>query len=157
MARFIKVTPEVITGLQAMLNLEAHLNIQYRKDARVAKRLGAGKTKSKLKYYGNCAHKFQESITDRLLAVGADPEIDMETVTAQDNLTDIFNNFVTLETALMNAARDLIKVCTAGGDETTAEKLRHIQERHEDHISWLDIQLNLIDANDEGEYILEMA
>lgn len=151
--------PAVIKSLQTALALEAHLNIQYRHDARVVSFMGVKKTVGKLSKLGNKAHEFMKLLANRILVLGGDTNYtvgDIVDPQGQPALTAIFRNELKLEMALVVTGRTAIQTAVGVGDEATAEKLRHIEERHEDAVAWLEKQLRLIAAlGGEAEYIAE--
>ena len=151
----MKGTPEVIDFLQKMLALEVHLNVWYRNMWRVIKHLGVKASAHDIKDLGTCAHKFVKILKDRLLYFDADTAYNAGEVEDQSTLTATFQFAQTLERELLEMGLAGIKLAVAAGDEATAEKLRHIEERHEDNWEWLDEQLNLISGMGEPLYISE--
>lgn len=148
--------PEVIAALRSLLALEAHLNIQYRHDWRLIKFMGVKKTAHKIKDLGDKAHCFMKILSDRILVLGGRMDYIVGSITDQTTLTAIFQNELQLEMVLVQQGRQAIQTAVAAGDEDTAEKLRHIEERHEDAVGWLEQQLRLEGVvGGEGEYIAE--
>lgn len=154
MKRTLDGSPEVITALQAVLAAEAHLNIQYRRDWRRVKVWGFKKVAAKLKDLGDNTHDFMKILQDRLSVLGGgDAEYTIGAINAPPSLTAVFQGELQLEQQLIDLGRTAIRVSVTNGDEATAEKMRHIEERHEDAAIWLEQQLNLIDGfeEDSGE------
>jgi bacterioferritin (cytochrome b1) len=149
----MKASPEVMASLLAILAKEAHLNMQDRRDWRAVYKMGVKATAHKLKKFGTMAHKFQVIIADRILDLGGDTEYDCGSVVAGKTLTEIFKTEMALEDELATMCQAGIGTAVKAGDEATAEKLRHVEERHEDHVVWLEEQLTLIAGMTEPTYI----
>jgi bacterioferritin (cytochrome b1) len=145
--------PTVITFLQGMLPLEAHLNLTYRNDWRRIYSMGVKGSAHKLHKLGNRAHQFMKQVDDRLLDFKADTNYTVRDIVGQNTVTDTFKADLALESALIEMGRAGIKLSVGVGDETTAEQLRHIEERHEEDAVWLEEQLGLIAGMGEPFYI----
>jgi bacterioferritin (cytochrome b1) len=145
--------PDVLKALVSMLGMEAHLNIQYRHDWRVVHEIGAKGTAHKIKKLGKRAHEFMVILADRVLDLDGETEYTVGAITEQSTLTEVFQNELKLEQGLATVGIANIQLAVANGDEATAEKLRHIEERHEDDAVWIERQLTLIGGMTEGVYI----
>lgn len=149
----MKGNPEVISSLLDILALEAALNMQWRRDWRAIHDMGAKGSARDIKNLGKSAHRYMVLVADRILDLGGDTEYDCGSVVAFKTLTDIYRNGLTLETKLADMTQAGIDLAVEKDDEATAEKLRHIEERHEESMVWLEAQLNLIGGMSEGTYI----
>ena len=148
-------SPAVIANLLEMLAAEYNLNLQYRMNARTLKYIGLDKMVGKMKKYADRAHCFYILVTDRLLVLGAKPKVNVGSIGEYDSVTDLFKASLDAEQALCNLAITGIQTAVANSDECTAEKLRHIEERHERQASWFAQQLTLIASLGEAIYLSE--
>ena len=127
----MKGNPEVISSLLDILALEAALNMQWRRDWRAIHDMGAKGSARDIKNLGKSAHRYMVLVADRILDLGGDTEYDCGSVVAFKTLTDIYRNGLTLETKLADMTQAGIDLAVEKDDEATAEKLRHIEERHD--------------------------
>lgn len=151
----MKGSPEVIAALASALAEEAHLNMQYRKDWRVVRFMGAKKTARKLKRFGCDAHAWQKKVTDRLLLLGGEPQFDMDPVTVQRNLTETFKNELALEMAILAPYEQAIQISMKAFDDGTRNLFEHLIKWHQGHVGYLEQQLTLIAGLSEAGYIAE--
>lgn len=148
----MKPAPEVVANLQSILAAEAHLNIWYRNAWRVVKHLGVKGSANSIKSLGTRAHKFMKLVKDRLLDLGADTTYSVGEIADTSSLTTTFKEALALESGLVDLTRAGVGIAVTAKDEATAEKLRHIEERHEDNVVWLGEQLTLIAGMGEPLY-----
>jgi len=147
--------PKVIANLLEMLAAEYNLNLQYRMNAQTLKYIGLDKMVGKMKKFADRAHCFYNLITDRLLVLGAKPKVNVGAIGEYDSVTDLFKASLEAEQALCTLGIAGIQTAVAAGDECTAEKLRHIEERHEKQAAWAAQQINLIASLGESIYLSE--
>lgn len=151
----MKGNPDVIKSLLAMLAAEARGNLQYRHDWRRVKHMGVKSSAHDIKDLGTRLHRFMKILADRLLDFGADTDYTIGAITDYNTLTDTFKAEMAMEVELAAMGQAAITLAVSKSDETTAEKLRHITERHEDDAVWLGEQLTLIAGMGEPLYISE--
>ncbi len=152
----MKGSPEVIKALQSALALEAHLNIQYRHDWRIVKFMGVKKVACKIKGLGGDAHCFMKKVADRILFLGGDTNYSVGAITDQPNLTAVFENELKLELAIVEPYEQAVQTAMKALDDTTRNLFEHLLKWHQDHVGWLEQQLQLIQTvGGEGEYIAE--
>ena len=151
----MKGDPEVISALQAMLAAEAHANIWYRNMWRVVKHMGVKASAHDLKSLGTRMHRFMKILKDRLLDFKADVTYEVGEISDESTLTATFKTAQAMEDDLSDMGQAAIELAVAKNDETTAEKLRHITERHQEDVVWLDEQLTLIAGMGEPLYVSE--
>ena len=149
----MKGNPEVIKSLVSLLAAQASANMQYRLDWRVVNHFGAKGSAHSIHKLGTRAHKFQKILADRILDLGGDTSHDVAPVAEQSTLTDVFKNEAKMETNLIALGEAAIALAVTKNDEATAEKLRHIEERDEKNLIWVETQLDLIGGMGEGVYI----
>ena len=144
---------QVKVALAAALAAEAHLNIQYRKDWRSVKFLGARKVARVLKDFGDDVHGWQKAVNDRLLFLGGEPAFDVGSITIQTSLEDTFKNELALEMAIVTPYEKAIQTCMAALDDTSRNLFEHLLKWHQKHVAWLEQQIALIDGMDQATYL----
>lgn len=140
----MKGAAPVIANLQAILAAEYNINLQYRNDSVALKFLGVPKLAQKFKKHANQSHEFYQQVTKRLLVIGGSTSVDVGKITEEADVPGLLKDALSAETNLCQLGITGIETAVAAKDETTAEKLRHIEERHEDRAAWIEQQLNLI-------------
>lgn len=152
----MKGNPDVIKALQAALALEAHLNIQYRHDWRIVKFMGVKKVARCIKELGTGAHCFMKKVADRILFLGGDTNYTVGQIVDQRSLTEIFQNELQLEMAIVQPYEQAVQAAMKALDDTTRNLFEHLLKWHQEQIGWLEEQLRLIEmVGGEGEYIAE--
>lgn len=142
----MKGSPEVIASLQRAFTLEWQINVQCRNDQNTLKFWGVGKNvRGHIKKFGDQSHEFLQSLRLRIQRLGAPAVAGSvntgETTDPEDiNVEAIFDRQLILQEQIMQVGLEAIGTAVEAGDETTAEKLRHIEERHEDAVAWLEKQ-----------------
>jgi bacterioferritin len=151
----VKGNLDVIKALEAAAAQEAHLNLQYRLDARSLKFMGLKKLTCKMKKFGDGAHCFLKLLTDRTLFLGGDPGYDIAPVVEQTSVTALLKNALALEMAVVDPYEQNVQLSMKALDDTTRNLFEHLLKWHQKHIGWLEQQLRLIDGLGETEYMAE--
>lgn len=151
----MKGSAPVIANLQALLAAEYNINLQYRNDCIALKFLGIGKLASKFKKLADQSHDFYQHLTKRILVLGGSTSVDAGKVTEEIDVMGLLKSALSAETNLCTMGIAGIEIAVVNKDETTAEKLRHIEERHEDRCAWIEQQINLIDQMGISIYLSE--
>ena len=151
----MKGSSQVISSLQALLAAEYTINLQFRNDTIALKFLGMPKLAGKFKHFANQSHDFYQAITKRLLVIGGSTSVAVGNVSEQATVPDLLKNALSAENALCALGIAGIETAVAQKDETTAEKLRHIEERHEDHVAWIERQIALVEQLGLEIYLAE--
>lgn len=146
---------DVIRVLEVAAAEEAHLNLQYRLNARSLKFMGLKKLTCKMKKFGDGAHDFLKMLTDRILFLGGDPGYDVAPVVEQTSVTALLNNALVLEMAIVEPYEQNIQIAMKALDDTTRNLFEHLLKWHQRHIGWLEQQLRLVDGLGETEYMAE--
>ena len=147
--------PQVLATLTAAMAREAHLNLQYRLDARLLRFLGVKKTARKVYKLGDDAHDFLKAVTDRLLFLNGDPSYGIAAVTEQKTVTALLQNEMALEAAIVAPYEQAVQVAQNALDDTTRNLFEHLLKWHEQNMLWINTQLTLIANIGEAEYIAE--
>lgn len=146
---------DVIRALQAAAAQEAHLNLQYRLNARSLKFMGLKKLTCKMNKLGSGAHCFLKQVTDRVLFLEGDPGYEIEPVVEQTSVTDLLKNALALEMAVVQPYEQNIQTAMKALDDSTRNLFEHLVKWHQHHVGWLEQQLRLIDGLGEAEYMAE--
>jgi len=147
---------EVIKALQAALAVEAHLNVQYRHDWRIVKFMGIRKVSRKIHKLGTETHGFMKKVADRILLLGGDTNYEIGHISDQATLSEIFQNELLLEMAIIGPFEAAVQIAMKALDDTSRNLFEHLLKWHEEHVAWLEQQLRLIKTlGGEAEYIAE--
>lgn len=147
--------PEVLTALQAAVNAEAQLNLQYRLDQRVLKFLGVDKVASHAKCYGNDTHYYLKLVTKRLLFLGGTPAYAPGPAMEGGSVQAIVQNELRMELAALAPYETAIQTSMRALDDATRNLFEHLIKWHQKTIAWLEQQLRLIETLGIDEYIAE--
>jgi bacterioferritin len=151
----MKGNVDVIKSLQAAAALEAHLNLQYRLNARSLKFMGLKKLTCKMKKFGDGAHCFLKKVTDRVLFLGGDPSYDVAPIVEQTSVTALLQNALALEMAIVEPYEQNIQTAMKALDDTTRNLFEHLLKWHQEQIGWLEQQMRLIEGLGETAYMAE--
>lgn len=151
----MKGNPEVLASLKAAMAAEAHLNLQYRLDARSLRFIGVKKTAKHINKFGDDAHDFLKCVTDRTLFLAGDPSYGIAPVVEQKTVTALLQNELALEAAIVAPYETAVQTAQKALDDTTRNLFEHLLKWHEQNMLWLQTQVNLIANIGEGEYIAE--
>lgn len=153
----MKGDPQVIADLNTALGMEATLNEQYRLSARALKFLGFKCMKNKIEDLGDDTSDYRRDLLDRVYFLGGTPAYGIGSPADRGSITAIFQNALDMEMAIVAAFQGFLVTAMNVRDDNTRNKYEHWIKWHEDdHISWLEKQLRLIDAMGEVAYIQEM-
>jgi bacterioferritin len=155
----MKGKPEVLKALQAAIASEAHLNAQYRTDWREVKFMGLKGIQGKIRKFGCDAHGWLKRVQDRVLFLGGSTAYDAAPVTEAESLTELLENELTLEMAIVTPYEQAIGTCTKALDDASRNLFEHLLKWHQKHVGWLERQLSLISGlavgTGEARYISE--
>ena len=151
----MKGNSEVIETLAAALPLEAHLNLQYRRDWRNLKFRGLKKLARKVRGLGSDAHDWMKQVDDRLLFLGGDDAYEIPAITDQPTVTAMFENELALEMAKLAPYEANIQICMKAFDDGSRNLFEHLVKWTQKHVAWLETQLSLIKYLGESEYLAE--
>ena len=98
--------------------------------------------------------KHAESLTERILFLGGLPNLqDLGKLKIGQHTQEILTCDLALEMEAMPVLRDAIAFCEASGDYVSRQLFRSILESEEEHVDWLETQLELIDKVGIENYI----
>lgn len=149
----------VIDTLRAAIQMEGHLNLQYRMDWRIAKNLGIKSPACKLKDFGHDTHCWLKLVTDRCLFLGGDTGYDVGTVVQSDSFQSMLQRELDLEVGVVKPYEQAIQTAMQAFDDSTRNLFEHLIKWHQKHVLWLLKQLNMITIADadtgESRYLLQ--
>jgi bacterioferritin (cytochrome b1) len=151
----MKGAAPVITNLQALLAAEYNCNLQFRNNRIALKFLGIGKLSKKFDKLADQSHDFYQLLTKRLMQLGGSTSVNVGAITEEGDVLSLLKNALSAEANLINLGLAGIKIAVDNGDEDTAEKLRHVEERHENRSTWIEQQISLIDQMGISIYLSE--
>lgn len=146
---------DVIRGLQAAAAQEAHLNLQYRLNARSLKFMGLKKLTCKMTKFGDGTHCFLKLVSDRILFLEGDPGYAIAPVVEQTSVTDLLKNALAAEMAIVGPYEQAVQVAMKALDDTSRNLFEHLVKWHQKHVGWLEQQLRLVEGLGEAEYMAE--
>ena len=111
---------DVISALQAAIQAEGHLNLQYRMDWRVVKNLGVKKVAKVLREYGHDTHKWLRYVTDRCLFLGGSTDYEVGRVVEGDSLSGILKAELELEMAVVRPYEQAIQTARVPSEADNA-------------------------------------
>lgn len=149
----MKGSAPVLETLQSAAAAEAHLNLQYRLDARSLKFMGIKQVAKKTDEFGSDTHDFLKYVTKRILFLEGDPSYQIPKIVEQSTLTALFKAELALELAIVKPYEDAVQVAMNALDDTTRNLFEHLLKWHEKHVDWLERQLRLIEGMGEATYI----
>src|ERR1700712_5192970 len=141
----MKGDPQVIDGLNRALTIELTAINQYFCQAKMCQNWGL--TRLYRKHYeesmGEMRHA--EKLIERILFLDGVPEIARyDVIRVGSDVKEQFEYDLKLETKGVNAYNDAIDLCSKVKDNGTRELLATILVESEEHVDWLETQLNLI-------------
>ncbi|MCG6155478.1 bacterioferritin [Rubinisphaera margarita] len=151
----MKGSPKVIEALNAGLTIELTAINQYFIQAKMCQNwalhiLGAKHYQESI---GEMKHA--EWLIDRILFLEGVPEIARyDVIRVGDDVKTQFEYDLALETKGVNAYRDAIQLCHEENDPGTRDLLDRILVQSEEHVDWLESQLELIEKIGIQNYLM---
>ena len=137
--------PEVIDALNNALTIELTAINQYFCQAKMCENWGLLHLARKHYEESMGEMKHAEKLIERILFLEGTPEIARyDVIRVGATIPEQFENDLQLETKGANLYNDAIKLCREVGDNGTRELLAPILVESEEHIDWLEEQLDLI-------------
>jgi bacterioferritin len=138
-------TQRVIDALNAGLTIELTAINQYFVQAKMCKNWGLNKLDKKHYEESIGEMKHAEKLIDRIIFLEGVPEIARyDVIRVGTTVPEQFQNDLALETKGVLAYRDAIKVCEEEKDAGSRDLLTSILVESEEHVDWLESQLDLI-------------
>lgn len=141
----MKGDSKVIEALNKALTIELTAINQYFVQAKMCKNWGYHALAKKHFEESVGEMKHAESLIDRILFLEGIPNIARyDVIRVGTDVPQQFQNDLKLETGGVKAYNEAINLCTAQKDAGSRELLEHILEQSEEHVDWLESQLNVI-------------
>lgn len=152
--------PAVVKLLQAAIPGEAHLNLQYRMNARLLKFEGISKASKTFSKFAGDQHDFLKAVTDQLLFLSDDPASKATAayqpagIAEPKSITELLESSLGFENAICAQYEQGIPVATAARDDETRNLFEHLIKWHHDHVRWLEKKLRNIAKYGEDQIVL---
>jgi bacterioferritin len=144
----------VIDALNAGLTIELTAINQYFIQAKMCKNWGLNKLAAKHYEESIGEMKHAEKLIDRILFLEGVPEIARyDVIHVGDHVKQQFEYDLALETRGVNTYNDAAKICFEENDGGSRDLIETILVESEDHVDWLESQLDLIKMTGIENYL----
>lgn len=141
----MKGNQQVIDALNAGLTIELTAINQYFCQSKMCKNWGLNKLAAKHYVESIGEMKHAEKLIDRILFLEGVPEIARyDVIRVGSDVKEQFENDLVLETKGVQAYNEAIALCIKVSDAGSRELLAGILVESEEHVDWLETQLDLI-------------
>jgi len=135
----------VIDALNAGLTIELTAINQYFVQSKMCKNWGLERLAKKHYHESIGEMKHAEMLIDRILFLEGVPEIARyDVIRVGTDVTEQFENDLALESNGVRSYNNAIKICLEENDNGSRELLEGILVESEEHVDWLETQLDLI-------------
>jgi len=142
----MKSDPQVVAHLQAQLKNELTAINQYFVHYRMLKHWGLGKLAKKEYEESIGEMKHADMLMDRIFMLDGLPNLqDLGKLNIAENVPEILRADLGLETAAQVTIKAGIEYCETARDYVSRELLLHILDDTEEHIDFLETQLELLE------------
>lgn len=155
----MKRTPrdaDIITVLNDVLTAELTAINQYFIHAELCQHWGYTRLYKEVRKQSIGEMKHAEEVMERILFLDGIPNMQrLGKVNVGETVKEQFELDVKLEQEAVSRLNNGIKVCTDKGDNGTRLLLEEILESEEEHVDWLESQLDLIEQVGEQNYMAQ--
>jgi bacterioferritin len=142
---YMKGDPTVIGTLNTLLADELTAINQYMVQAELCDNWGYERLHKEIKKLSIDEMKHSEKLIERIIFLEGSPTVSrLNAINIGGDVQAIHNNNHGSEIAAVKAYNDAIQICVQAGDNGTRELLKSILTDEEDHIEWLEAQLDQI-------------
>ena len=137
--------PQIIDALNRALTIELTAINQYFCQAKMCKNWGFQKLAAKHYEESMGEMKHAEKLIDRILFLEGTPEIARyDVIRVGTDVKEQFENDLKLELSGVKAYNEGVELCARVKDNGTRELMERILIESEEHVDWLETQLDLI-------------
>ena len=141
----MQTTPTVLRELNAVLRESLTLINQYFLHARMAKNQGFEGLNKKIYHQSIAEMKMADALVQRIFLLGGLPNLqDLGKLMIGEDVPELLNCDLTLERAAQATVKDGIEHCEAVRDYVSRDLLQTILDDTEEHIDFLETQIELI-------------
>lgn len=152
----MKGSKEVIDVLNEVLAAELVAISQYFLHAKMCKNWGYNAIADFIRKESIDEMRHAETLVDRILFLDGLPNLQrLDKLHIGTTVPEQLKCDLELEYAAVKRLNDGIALCREKGDHTSEALLRAILTAEEDHVDWIETQLNLIDKLGEVAYLAE--
>ena len=152
----MKGSKEVIDLLNEVLAGELVAINQYFLHAKMCRNWGYLALADYIKKESIDEMRHAETLVDRILFLDGLPNLQrLDKLRIGTTVPEQLRSDLDVEYAAVKRLNDGIALCREKGDGTTEELFRKILVAEEDHVDWIETQLNLIDKLGEVAYLAE--
>ncbi|MDA1013402.1 MAG: bacterioferritin [Planctomycetota bacterium] len=146
---------KVIDALNDGLTIELTAINQYFVQSKMCKNWGLNKLGDKHYHESIGEMKHAELLIDRIIFLDGVPEIARyDVIRVGTEVKEQFENDLKLETSGVNAYNAAINICLAESDGGSRELIEKILVESEEHVDWLESQLDLIEKVGIENYLI---
>src|SRR5688572_15272711 len=152
----MKGNPQILDGLNRALTIELTAINQYFCQAKMCQNWGFMRLGAKHYVESICEMQHADKIIERILFLDGVPEIARyDVIRVGTDVKEQFENDLKLEMGGVTAYNELVNLCIKVKDNGTHKLALEILEESEEHVDWLETQLNLINTIGLERYLAE--
>ena len=152
----MKGHPHVIEALKGILTNELTAVNQYFLHARMCRDWGYNKIGDKVYAESIDEMKHAKELIDRVLFLEGAPNVQkLHSLKIGTSVKEQLENDLALEKKAIPDLKEAIEICNSVKDHGTREMLEHILVSEEEHVDWIESQLNIIEEVGIENYLTQ--